>query len=426
MSEIDELKKMRLEQELNSIDKDFVEELADRLLKSLVNWANAEIFKPKNGELTLKISLGAPNAYVTVKPKSPLNPHIEFTAAFIWNMYIDALFFPLICRDVAEKTDALAQLHADETFEKCLSRFDDGTPNIQEIDVCELFRFDCEEFSRKIQAQRKNPREPLPHEVRCRFVLFELMLAWTFFHELGHAIQGHYRMQARPASIEETWIHAEMDAPVLGGPAATVEVSEPIPTEADLAAQARELMADADASNQTLKYLSRHKRITPSIIYLLTCATGCLLQRFYMTYPETLEISDSRHPHPVVRDESAQLLLSYPAKEFPELINHFESIDVALQELSYINVRALTMTGLYRYHRIEKTVDGRTIPSYMKIMRDEQAQLATYLRALIPEVERQLVLVRDYHLMGSAALDSWVSSLRNLLKLKESSPGETG
>ncbi len=412
VSRFDELKKLRLEQESQYINQDFVEGLAVSLLTSLVARANLEIYGPRGGELSLSLEYGPPNAGVAVSAAAPFKPRIAFRRSLIWDIYADALVFPLVCRRIAQETDALKQLHEDEHFRVCRTRFDDAVPVLGESDVCEIFRPACEALIHDIEASRQDEKPPLPHEVRCRFVLFELMLAWTFFHELGHAIQGHYLMHGQSTAVGAEWVHFEMEEPPAEGGAAAAVESSVSSTAPDLASQARELMADAEATSLTLNYLGFQGRVRASTGYLLTCAIGCLLQRFYLNYPESLEISPGRHPHPAVRDESTQLLSSHWTTDFLVVRKQCPTREEAVMSLAYLNVRALMMTGIFRSHRIENLDDSRGLPSYMQLMRDGKQGLIAYFQALMPHLEHQVPKAVANHLVEVNWLEYWFERVK--------------
>lgn len=59
-----DLKKLRLQHESQFINQEFIESLSKSLLDDLLEWANEGIFRPLNGELTVDIPLGVPNARI--------------------------------------------------------------------------------------------------------------------------------------------------------------------------------------------------------------------------------------------------------------------------------------------------------------------------------------------------------------------------
>lgn len=418
MKRIDDLKKGRLTQEISSLDKDFLEKLAKIIISNLVDWVNENIFTPRGGRLSFDFYFGAPNARVIVSAASPLRPHVEFSYALVWAIYGDALAFPLIANRIAKETRVLDLLHADEDYREIRSRLDEGCPLAQEADLLPAFREAFAELSLNPDRAAFDRVSPNPHEMRCQLILFELMIVWTFFHEVGHAVQGHFRLREELSPLNGEWLWTEMEEPAAGSVAnATTSGRQQEQSTPNLAAQARELLADAEAIDLTLDYLARQARLNERTNYLLTCATGCMFQRFYENYPDILEISPGRHPHPFVRDESAQILIKRWVVVFLDAKKHVDTKEEAVLILSYLVTHAWIMTGLFRSERIENRDDTSTLPSYMQLTAYRQSGgLAEYIKALLPDLKRQLSIVNKYHLRKLQTLDFWLQHLMSLTR----------
>lgn len=410
MNQTDELKLLRLQDEKRYINADFIEGLARQLIDELVEWSNDEIFAPLGGELTFDITLGPPNAGVRLSRDRPFNPHMEFRSSLISDIYADAFSFPIVCRRMVQETDTIKNFHeSDERFRNSRVRFDSALPKLHESNVAERFRPVCESFVKRNLEVRSDYRQLQPDDVRCRFIMFELMLVWTFFHELGHIVQGHHRMRSEGPSLvsEIGYFEMESPAPALGDEASAGTAGFASKSEPDIAAQARELMADAEATDQTLKYLALRGRLNFNVWYLLLSSTGCMFQRFYTGYPDSLELSRASHPHPAIRDEASQLLsLNWVADYLVASKNIRDREEAALQ-LAYLSVRASLVTGLFRSHRMEKRESEDGLPSYMRLIREGAEQQKSYLRALLPELERQLPVAVEYHLIKMHSLGYW-------------------
>jgi len=408
VNETDDLKLLRLQEEKKYINTDFIEGLARQLIDELVHWATREIFTPRGGELAFEITLGPPNAGVAVSPNRPFHPRMEFRSSLIADIYADA--FSIVSRRLAEETDTLNHFNETERFRDCRVRFTSPLPELYESNVAELFRPVCETFVARNLKGRDDGRQLRPDDVRCRFIMFELMLVWTFFHELGHVVQGHYRMHSKGPSKVSEWglLEIEDPAPIhanhVGGIASATSGKGVVP---DLVAQARELMADAEAMDLTLKYLVMRNRLNFNVWYLLLCSMGCMFQRFYTSYPANLQLSHARHPHPAVRDEASQLLgINWVADYLvaSKIVQHREE---GATPLTYLSVRASLVTGLFRATRIEKRDSPDHLPSYMGLIRDGVDQQQAYLRALLPEIERQLPMALEHHLIDMHSLGYW-------------------
>lgn len=411
MNQTDDLKRLRLQEEKQYINADFIEGLARQLIHELVEWSNDEIFAPLGGELTFDITLGLPNAGVRLSRDRPFHPHMEFRSSLISDMYADAFSFPIICRRLVQETDTLRHFHAsDERFRNSRLRFDSALPQLHESNVAKSFQPICEAFVKRNVEARADDRQLQPDDVLCRFIMFELMLVWTFFHELGHVVQGHQYMRSEGPSLVRDSGYLEMEDPLpvpgdeaSAGMAATAAGGR----EPDLAGQARELMADAEATDQTLKYLVLRGRLNFNVWYLLLCSTGCMFQRFYTGYPGSLELSHARHPHPAIRDEASQLLGLNWVADYLVASKNVRAREEAALPLAYLSVRASLVTGLFRSHRMEKRESEDGLPAYMRLIRESAEQQKSYLRALLPELERQLPIALEYHLIDMHLLEYW-------------------
>jgi len=416
MNQIDDLKLLRLQEEKKFISTDFIEELARQLIGELVQWANGEIFAPRGGELAFGITLGPPNAGVAISPKRPFHPRMEFRLSLIEDIYADAFTFPIVSRRLSEETETLKTFNETERFQGCRVRFPGSLPELHESNVAESFRPVCELFVALNLERKDDDWHAPPEDVRCRFIMFELMLVWTFFHELGHAVQGHYRMHPTGASLASDWSFLEMGEPAptevdhVGIAPTTSGKSVP-----DLAAQARELMADAEATDLTLKYLVMRDRLTFNVWYLLLCSLGCMFQRFYASYPDNLEVSHARHPHPAIRDETSHLLGINWVADYLVASKNVQRREEPAMSLTYLSVRASLVTGLFRAYRIEKRDDPSGLPSYMSLISDGGDQRQSYLNALVPEIERQLPMALEYHLIDMHSLEYWFQLVKAAL-----------
>lgn len=413
MSQTDDLKLLRLQEEKNYINNDFIEELARQLIDELVQCVNKEIFRPFGGELTFDITLGPPNAGVSIHPDRPNNACMEFRSSLISDIYADAFSFPIICHRLAEETETFKQFYETELFRDCRTTFNSPLPKLHQTDVAHLFRPLCEIFVKQNLERGGEERKLQPDDVRCRFIMFELMLVWTFFHELGHIVQGHHRMHLNRASMIGDGGFLE-----LNDTTSTQSVLLDVASSAagglatpDLAAQARELMADAEAMDQTLKYLVIGGRKNFSVCYLLLCSTGCMFQRFYMSYPDNLKLSDAKHPHPAIRDEASLLLATKWLSDYLVVSKNVQNRDEAAIPLTYLSVRASLVTGLFRSHRVEKRDTSDRLPSYMELSYDVR-QRQSYFKALFPEIERQLPMVLEYHQIKMHSLQYWFELMR--------------
>lgn len=242
--------------------------------------------------------------------------------------------------------------------------------------------------------------------------MFELMLVWTFFHELGHVLQQHYRFRVSGSKLDNLDTFLEFSD---AGPTAAVTgtAASAMPA-ADLPAQARELMADAEAMDLTLKYLRSSGRLCYPLVYLLHCSVSCMFQRFYQHYSESLHITSKRHPHPALREQVSQMFLSNSMRDYWVKTCEIPDSGNAAIAVTYITVRASVFVGLFRASRIEQREDKDELPSYMRLQSAQhRADMMSYETSLMPHIESQLLDVQQWHLMSNHRLADWLAMLRN-------------
>ena len=113
-----------------------------------------------------------------------------------------------------------------------------------------------------------------------------------------------------------------------------------------------------------------------------------------------------------IRDEASQLLGVNWVSDYLVASTNVKEREEAAMRLVYLNVRASLMTGLFRSHRIEKRNSPDRLPSYMGLISSGGDQVQAYLRALIPDIERQLPMALAYHLLEFHQLEYWFGYLK--------------
>ncbi|WP_417500073.1 hypothetical protein [Methylophaga sp.] len=388
----DEIKALKIEQENSFIDINFVEEIAAKVTDNLVEWANETIFKPIGGCLTLKIeTFGEPNARAITYWKKPNNPTIEIRLSMFQEIYRDAFTFPLISKRIEKETNIINQFH--EAF---MSPYDErymfstGVPEIPLESRQGVLNIYCQAM---LEVFSKNPNENInANDIACRFVMFEIVVAWVFFHELGHLVQRHYMLKSNSENRLETEI---------------VEIDESGDNlDSDTAAQAREIMADIEGVNLTLQYMKRKGILQPQSMYLLLCGVNCMYQRFYQGYKTNLDITKGNHPHPVIRNEFFNDYFLQWMVVF--LDNNKEQAAIPL---TYLSVRSSLMSGLFWANRIE-SFNGEGLPTYMDLSSENyQSQKKDYMQAISDELVKMLSIIKDIHIMPSNCIALFEKSL---------------
>ena len=412
MNRIDQLKKLQLEEESHAIDFDFVRECAESILDELIIWSNQNVFSNIGGELTFELKLGAPNAGVTYKSFTPLRPVIVIYHSLLTEIYMDARVFPIISKRLVAGSDMLA-FQEEEPWKGLPFVFSTGVPKLLASHVNPRLSAICEEFVSAYETESAGMFNS--SDARCRFIMFELMLVWIFFHELGHVVQQHYLLRVPSAGAEKVDVFLEIPDSVAGTDcmADTAVLSE----TADLASQSRELMADAEAIDLTLKYLGRSNRLCFEVVYLLYCSISCMYQRFYRHYAESLHVTGQSHPHPALRQEVSEAFLTLSIVRNITSMEQSENRESARLIVAYHTARSAIFTGLFRSLRIEERTAESELPSYMRLLVNEehQADLHRCLERLAPFVEAQIAKVREWHLMPEKnCVEEWLSGFNVL------------
>ncbi|SUD85676.1 Uncharacterised protein [Stutzerimonas stutzeri] len=312
-------------------------------------------------------------------------------------IYRDAFTFPLISKRIETETTTIKNFHeADDRFLGKVFTFDSGIPIISDRHISGPLKIYSLAMADLIE-KKEDPRIG-KNEVYCRFFMFELMLVWTFFHELSHILQRHYMLNFIKCSDDLNSVAIE-------------EINDHNKNNPDINAQAREILADVEGLDLTLKYLGRTDRITYVSMYLLLCSIGCMFQRFYRCYNEDLNLADGQHPHPVIRDEASNTFcIKWIGDHLVSSGFATELKDIALP-LIYSSVRASIFTGLFRAHRIEE-FNGAGLPSYMTLQSEaHQIQRNDYLEKLRSAIDEQSPHIKKLHLLSEDSFESILSHL---------------
>lgn len=387
----DELKALRIEEETQYIDIDSVEFIAKIVIEDLVDWANRNIYFPLGGVLSLRIDpLGPPNARAITFFEHPYKPTIEIRLSMFQEIYRDAFVFPLMSKRIETETETILNFHKSfpYPFDKRYM-FISGVPEINPKSTAGNLNPVYKAFLKV--AKEKPDNRISENDYACRFVMFEIVLAWMFFHELGHLVQRHYMLKGGEQNAVEVEI-VEMDKN--GG-------------DEGIEAQAREVLADIEGLDLTLKYMKRKDILQPGSLYLLMCGINCMFQRFYKNYETNLDLCSGNHPHPIIRNEFFnQYILNW--------MSDFISEDKSLTALplTYFSVRSSLMSGLYLANRLE-TFDENSLPTYMDLSSQNfESQRNTYLDIIKTELLDVIPKIKNIHMMQSNSVPLLVKILK--------------
>ncbi|WP_447881293.1 hypothetical protein [Serratia fonticola] len=281
--------------EANAISFEILESMADSIFSDLCKLVNEKLIGTNipevNYEVVFDDSTNAGIAYDSSK--------IIITTGLVRSIYQDSLSFPLYSILISK------DFNVEELINKVYFGnefvFEGGMPEILDSQLTKFSRFWKDAW---ISAINNNQESSFQHSfdykntAACRFLMFELMMAWTFYHEFAHYTQRHNLLQKGAKTYFES---------------TTIDLLESVPTESNYYSQAREILADTDAMINTLRYLlSEVGGMYPGCLYLLLSVQTCMFIRFYNNndkYTNDLSVSFT-HPHPVVRNTFLHLMFN--------------------------------------------------------------------------------------------------------------------
>lgn len=361
------------------MDVFFLKDMAQSIIDSLVTWSNDEIYTNLGGKLACDLVLSeAVNARASVDPANPYNPRITIYMGMVREIYRDSFVFTMLADKIAANTGHDESFK--EKFGDAPSFFEGGVPDIPNKLLTKFYGI----YKAALEEKEKDAHMT-DKSIACRFLMFEVMLTWVFFHELGHLAQRHYLLRGDSASVEQ--LEAE-----------SYEISETQTEcigEECVRFQAREVLADIEAGELTIRYLFLKKSFHYSSIYLLFCAQYCMFNRFYMGYEPNLDFVNRKHPHPVVRNELSSSFLT-------ELVNYCLAkmkgdvpAEKIIMSVVYLSVKSSLISGVYWGNRYE-AMDGN-LTSFMKLMMSG-VEKEEYCSKLMCSVHEHLPIIKANHL----------------------------
>lgn len=372
--------KLRRDNEENKfMDVFWIKDVAETIVSDLVKWSNDEIYSSLGGELECVLPLSEEvNARAFVDPDDPYNPRIEIYMGMVREIYRDSFVFPVVADKIASSPDYTDYLK--EGFLNTASFFNGGVPSIPDSQHTDIYK----SIKDKIRKEGVHPEIP-ENALACRFLMFEVMLTWVFFHELSHLVQRHYLLRSGPNTAEALEAESyEMTKVECVG-------------EECVRFQAREVLADVEGGELTVRYLLRKKMFHFSSIYLLLCAQYCMFNRFYKDYESNLGFVHARHPHPVVRNElTSQFVTEYVVLLLMNMQGAV-SRDEIVRAIVYLNVKSSLLSGIYWGNRYEK-MDG-SLTSFMRLsIGDHAEQRNEYCAVLRRAMFDQLDMIKEHHM----------------------------
>jgi hypothetical protein len=382
-------KQKRIDYENQFINFEFIDLTSKMILDELEVWANENIYKLIGGTLTVDRPMSdSVNACAIVDPSRPLNAMIKINMGMIREIYRDSFIFPTFCEKFANDSPNIKQLN--EEFNNLGFTFDAGLPYIPVEKRNEFYHMIKGVFVGKGKHFTEDATTS-----RCMY--FEVALAWVFFHELSHLVQCHYRLRNQLASENNLIEFYEIR-----------EASES--SEENSYDQAREVLADMEGIELTLKYMIQKDIFTSGSLYIFMCALGCMFNRFYNGYDEKITIGNSTHPHPIVRNEFSTAYIANAASQKLVEMKYAENHESVAVAIVYLSVRASLLSGIFWGWRYEDQGDG-TLTSFMKYSSNHNVEQRKACCSSIEEaMNKQLITIAGNHLMK----DNFLSSLAKM------------
>lgn len=388
-SRISPEKQKRIDFESQFINFEMIDLLSKTVLDELGAWANENIYKPLGGTLTVQRPINeSVNACAIVNPKNPLEAVIKINMGMIREIYRDSFVFPPFSEQFVKDSPNVKDLNAE--FRNLGFTFDSGLPVIPRDKRNALY------FALEQVYVGKNERFT-EDAVACRCMYFEIALAWVFFHELSHLVQCHYRLRNQLSANTDLVEFYEMN-------------SSGASPEENSKEQSREILADMEGIDLTLKYMIRKGVFNSGALYIFMCALGCLFNRFYNGYPEKIDIGTGSHPHPIIRHEFAVAFITNAISQKLIDMGYAKNKEGVAIAIVYLSVRANLLSGVYWGWRYEDQ-DKEGLTSFMKYSstHDHEPREACCL-ALEVEINKQLVTIAANHLMP----DNFLASLSQM------------
>jgi len=373
----------RIIEENQHLSIEYIEQLATPILDDLTSWVNRKFYNPLNGELNYEITLDERvNATATTNVLDPMHPVIKITLGMLREIYRDAFVFPLVSDIISESTTTVKTLN--EQFQNLYFTFDSGVPPIHTNQQTKLFNLV------KTAYDERRHEKLTDDMLGARFMMFELMVVWLYFHELGHLLQRHFLLkiiQPGDSIVSVSEIQEAVDFH-----------SKTTDENYFLKSQAREILADLEGVDLTVSYMLKNKLFHMPGIYLLMCAQEIMFHRFFQSYPENFEIPEINHPNPVVRGEYVQGYLTNLVLDTLVKNGLISDRKDAAYPITYLSIRASSMAGLFWANRYEE-FDGGELPTFMRLASKENHEpKMQYVHTMRYWIDYQLEEIKSNHL----------------------------
>ncbi|WP_104040189.1 hypothetical protein [Vibrio hyugaensis] len=366
------------------ITLDLVENFSGLVIDKLKGWANKEIF---DGGLEVEIPLNdAVNAGAVSFPDNPKKAKIIITMGMLFEIYRDSMVFPIYAEKLKRDTDTFSD-HLWRRFDSVPFKFAGGVPDLEDNELTaigQLLVSAWKSANTKMAGVNEEREQMLSRSLACRFQMFEFMIAWVFFHELSHIVQCHYKLKPGQNGNGELY---ELNSDSLGS----------------YSSQAREILADIEGLDLTLRYLSREGVYNYKSFYFMLCAQTCMFNRFYSgKYDENYFSVKTTHPHPVARYEFVCHYFSSRLNNEVPLVFNDEYRMQKVIEIVYITTKSSIVSNLFWANRHE-SYEGGELTSFMKVQKKSETFVGKlYQKTIERNINSQLPTILENHLYSDS------------------------
>ncbi|EKY3928918.1 hypothetical protein N8V20_21670 [Enterobacter hormaechei subsp. steigerwaltii] len=379
------------ELERNCAPIEFIDPLARLVLDDLAIWANDNIYSSHSGCLTYELPLDESiNAACTSYHDSRYRAHIKINLGMVQEIYIQSFTYPGYIKNLESSNWHFNAL--DEPFRDAEFLFEGGIP--PRVRASETVAHMVE-----LYKNIPNNRNAMwtDEELICRFTMFELMIAWIFFHELAHHVQGHYKIKNE---IKESVTYHELDY------SSNINNSNsevtPSVIKKNIDQHAREILADLEGMYLTMRMMVRNDTLTPPNTFLLLYVQTSMFNVFYkLSEGEYTDLDSVKvtHPHPVIRNKFVHALyFSVMSWELDNDIyqDYRQSVSRGLE---YYTVKSSLLAGMIWAMR-QPDYSPDAMPQFLKF--SDESEYSTdynYLSELTLSAERQSSIISLLHII---------------------------
>ncbi|MEM5435958.1 hypothetical protein [Paraburkholderia diazotrophica] len=336
---MDKEKLKKINEETQLIHKEYVVQIADRVIGRVVDFINQTMYKEIGKTMSFSWA-DRPYFRAYAHCETPERHHVVISYGLAIELYRDAFVL-----------SKLAHVHFCE-------------PKYAGI------------FG-KLSADREGVLPPGANEHQCKMLMFETTLEWVFFHELAHLAQGHLEIREQRAPTGSVGRVEEMLA----------DGSEPLQGVAALISHVTEIAADVEGFTTYIqyRYLATRGKIPYAVVYMMVCGLTCLFNRFFGQSGDHFDpVPRGSHPNPAARWELLfQTIYGYFLDA--RVRGRIPDWEYSQEELIAQLTEASTLANMY--WRIRYLEERGDLPSFMRVAKVDSPEVRSYLREIVATLD---------------------------------------